>query len=74
MLYSYKEKGKTVSKRVTDPGQIPVYQKQIDGFRRFQELTAELRAIGEQLSNILLSGRPGKKTSQKKWGSKKMPK
>ncbi len=71
MLYSYKEKGKTVSRRLTNPEEIPVYRKQIDGFRRFQELTGELRAIGEKLCNLLVSETEVKKTSRKKSRSKK---
>jgi len=74
MLYSYKEKGKTVSRRVTEKKQIPLYKKQINGFRQFTELTGELRAIGEELSDLLPEEMTVKKTSGKKLKSKKIQK
>jgi len=54
-LYSFKEKGKTVSRRVSDPKQVEVYRQQIKAFRRFRELTSQLVTIGEQLSDVALS-------------------
>jgi len=73
VLYSYKEKGKTISRRLTDPKLIPVYRQQIEGFRRFQELTAEFRAVGERISDLLLAEAGLKKTSKRKSRSRKMP-
>ena len=74
VLYSYKEKGKTISRRITDPDQIPLYREQIKAFRRFQELTAELLGLGERISNQVLSEPQGvKKTSKRKSRSRKMP-
>jgi hypothetical protein len=54
-LYSFKEKGKTVSRRVTEPAQVEVYRQQIQAFRRFRELISQLVTIGEQLSDVALS-------------------
>lgn len=65
-LYSYKEKKKTVSIRLTDAEQIPVYKKQIDNFRRFEKLTSELLAIGEQLSALMISEGEVKKTLRRR--------
>jgi len=74
VLYSYKEKGKTVSRRITDREQISVYREQIEAFRRFQELTAELLAIGERISDRMLYEPQGvKKTLKRKSKSKKRP-
>lgn len=73
VLYSYKEKGKTVSRRLTDEEQIPVYRKQIERFRRFQELSGELLGIGERMSELALSDRDEKKTSRRTSKSRKMP-
>lgn len=73
-LYTFKEKGKTVSRRIKDPKRVSVYEEQIQGFRRFQELTAELREIGEQISDLVFSEGSGggvKKTSQRRSRSKK---
>jgi hypothetical protein len=49
MLYSYKEKNKTISRRLKSSGDADVYRKQIKGFRRFQEIMTELVSLGEQL-------------------------
>ena len=64
VLYSYKEKGKTVSRRLTKEADIPIYQKQIENFRRFQHITAELLRIGEQISELALRDQEVKKTSK----------
>lgn len=72
-LYSYKEKGKTVSRRITDPDKVARYREQIEGFRQFQRLTAELRSIGERLSDLALSEEGVKKTSPSRRRSNKTP-
>lgn len=51
-LYSFKEKKKTVSRRVTSRGLVPEYRAQIEAFRRFDELVRELTAIGEKLGDL----------------------
>lgn len=55
VLYSYKNKGKTISRRITDQGQIRVYRKQIETFRRFQQMIAEWTLISEQLCDLELA-------------------
>jgi hypothetical protein len=60
-LYSYKEKKKTFSRRVSDPELVKVYRKQINAFRRFQELNAELTSIGEKISDLVISEQEEKK-------------
>ena len=54
-LYTFKEKGKTVSRRIK-ASEAKTYQEQIDNFRRFKELTSELRSIGEQLGDLKIMG------------------
>jgi len=54
-LYTRKEKGKTVSRRITDPEQVRRYQEQIDAFRRFDALAGELVRVGERISDLVLS-------------------
>ena len=61
-LYSYKEKGKTISKRISNPQEAEIYERQIDGFRRFQQLTSELVSIGERLSALAVQDEELKKT------------
>lgn len=64
VLYSYKEKGKTVSRRLTKKADISIYQNQIENFRRFQHITAELLRIGEQICGLALREQEVKKTSK----------
>jgi hypothetical protein len=51
-LYTFKEKGKTVSRRLKRGQEVENYRQQIDAFRRFQELMAELLRMGEQFSDL----------------------
>lgn len=53
-LYTYKDKNRTVSRRVSDPKLLPLYRDQIQAFRRFQELTSELTRLGEELSDLAI--------------------
>lgn len=75
-LYSFKEKGKTVSRRIKDPKLKTRYEEQIGAFRRFQELTAQLVRIGEQIADWALSDEEAlKKTlSRPMSNSKRTPK
>ena len=66
LLYSFKEKGKTVSRRVKDPKLKVRYEEQIDAFRRFQDLTAQLVRIGEQMADWALSEEALKKTPSRR--------
>ena len=54
-LYTFKEKRRTVSRRITKPGQVSVYEGQIAAFRRFETLSATLVRLGEELSDLALS-------------------
>lgn len=54
VLYTRKEKGKTVSRRITDPEQVRYYREQIDAFRRFETLAGELVRLGEKISDLVL--------------------
>lgn len=53
-LYTYKDKNRTISRRVSDPQLLPLYRDQIQAFRRFQELSAELTRLGEELSDLAI--------------------
>lgn len=73
-LYSYKEKGRTVSRRLTDREQVTRCRAQIHSFRRFQELTTQLLEIGQRISDLVLAQEGVKKTSKPKFKSRKTPK
>jgi hypothetical protein len=70
-LYSYKKKGRTISRRLAGPEQASLYRAQIQAFRRFQELTTRLVEIGQQISEFALEGKEVKKTSRRRLRSKK---
>ena len=50
-VYTFKEKKKTVSRRLRDKVQAQLYREQIDAFRRFQGLVAELVEVGQALAD-----------------------
>lgn len=61
MVYTFKEHGQTISRRLGDREQIACYRQQIATFRRFQELTAELAQLGQQLADWEAAGEAGGK-------------
>jgi hypothetical protein len=67
-LYTCKEKGKTVSRRITDPEQVRGYQEQIAAFRRFEALASELVRIGERISDLVLSDEEELKKKRRRRG------
>jgi hypothetical protein len=48
-LLTYKEKGRTVSRRLHGAKEMAQCRQQIENFRRFEQLTQELREVGERL-------------------------
>ncbi len=64
-IYTFKEAGKTVSRRLKEPELIDTYRQHIEQGRRFQELTAQLLRVGEQLSDQALASSAQKKTSKR---------
>lgn len=61
-LYTYKEKGRTISRRLKSEAEVLQYRRQIQNYRRFEELTRELLLIGEQLCDL---GRGNEKKTPK---------
>jgi hypothetical protein len=61
-VYTFKEHGRTVSKRLRDPHQVELYRQQIRDGRRFQELVAELMRVGEVFSDDAVQTDTVKKT------------
>jgi hypothetical protein len=49
ILYSYKEKGKTVSRRLPDSITADLYRKQIREYRRFEGLCEALTTTSQQI-------------------------
>jgi hypothetical protein len=46
-VYTFKEKGRTISRRITDPAQAALYREQIERGRQFQILSAQLLRLAE---------------------------
>ena len=63
-LYSYKEQGRTISRRLPDARTAHRYREEIAAFRRFEELSAELVTVSQQLCD--LAGRAEAATPEKK--------
>jgi hypothetical protein len=65
-VYTFKEHGQTISRRLSDREQIACYRQQIATFRRFQELTAELAQVGQQLADREAAGEEGCKKNSRR--------
>ena len=50
-VYSFKEKGRTVSRRLHGAEELRLYRQQIQDGRRFQQVVSELLKVGEALSD-----------------------
>ena len=60
-VYTFKEHGQTISRRLSDREQIACHREQIATWRRFQELTAQLAQLGQQLADREAAGEEGGK-------------
>lgn len=72
-VYTFKEKGKTISRRLSNPDEVKAVRQQIEAGRRFQELTRELMRLGESLGNLTLDASIQKKTSKLPWSKNSRP-
>lgn len=65
-LYSFKEKGKTVSRRIGKKSQDQaLYREQIQAFRQYQRLTGELVEVSQRLADLSVARKADeKKTSR----------
>lgn len=51
-LYSYHDKGKTVSRRLQGPSAAEVYREQIGEFRKFRRLCGQLVDVSQQICEL----------------------
>jgi hypothetical protein len=65
-LYTFKEHGRTLSRRLSRGGQIACYREQIATFRRFQELSAELVRVGQRLADLEAAGQEDSKKNSRR--------
>ncbi len=66
VIYSFKKKGKTVSRRIKTTQEKKQYQKQIKDYRRFQTLAAELVDLSQQLADLTLGEQETEKKTLKR--------
>jgi hypothetical protein len=64
-IYTYKEQGKTISRRLRKPDLVELYRQQIARFRRFQELTDELARVGQQWADLEATQDDGSKKNSR---------
>lgn len=53
-LYSYKEGGRTISRRLCSAAEAQRYREQIDEFRKFEQLRAQLVQTSQKISDLKL--------------------
>ena len=64
--YTFKQGGKTRGRHLPGEQEAVLYRQQIATFRRFQELTAQLAQVGQQLADLEAAGQDeGKKNSRR---------
>lgn len=61
--YTFKRQNKTCGKHLTDESQAKVYREQIEAFRRYQALSAELVDVSQRLADLDIEQQGGKKNS-----------
>jgi hypothetical protein len=64
--YTFKQGGKTKAKLLHNEEEAELYRRQIEAFRRWQELSAQLVSISQRLADLEATGRDeGKKNSRR---------
>ena len=66
LTYTFKQGGKTCGKHLRDAHEAELYRSQIEAFRRYQELAAELVRVSQRLADLEAAGdQGGKKNSRR---------
>ena len=68
-LYSYKDKGKTISRRLSGPGEAQRYREEIEEFRRFEQLSSQLIELSHRICDLKAQARgsPEEESPEKKF-------
>jgi hypothetical protein len=64
VVYSFKQAGKTVSRRLKSERQAARYSAQIEVFRQYQELAARFVEVSQSLSDLTVAEEDAEKTSR----------
>ncbi len=65
LKYTFKRKGKTCGKHLRGPEVGEIYRRQIETYRRYQELSAELVEVSQALADLEVAGDEGGKKNSK---------
>lgn len=65
LTYTFKQGGKTRGKHLRNQEQADLYRRQIEAFRRYQELTAELLQVSQTLADLEAAGEEGCKKNSR---------
>jgi hypothetical protein len=63
--YTFKQDGKTRGKQLRGPEQVALYRQQIEVFRRYQALSAELVQVSQRLADLESAGDKGSKKNSR---------
>ena len=66
LTYTFKRKGKTCGKHLRNPEEAERYRCQIQNYRRYQELSAELVQVSQTLADLEASGDEGCKKNSRR--------
>ena len=65
-IYTRKVKGKTLTRSLSSAEDAALYSGQIENFRRFQQLTAQLAEVGWQMADLEAAAGSGRGEDSKK--------
>ena len=65
LTYTFKQGGKTRGKHLRNPQEAELYQRQIQNYRRYQELSAQLVQISQTLADLEATGDEGSKKNSR---------
>ena len=65
LTYTFKRKGKTCGRHLRNPEEAAMYRRQIENYRRYQELSAELVQVSQALADQEAAGDEGGKKNSK---------
>jgi len=65
LTYTFKHGGKTCGKHLRNQEEAELYRRQIDAFRRYQELSTELVELSQRLADLEAVGDQGCKKNFK---------
>ena len=63
--YTFKQEGKTHGRQMRNQEEADLYRRQIEAFRRYQDLSAQLVQVSQRLADLEAAGEEGSKKNSK---------